>query len=63
MYNPGFSSKPLFEDASHSGGAIDDIRYPEYFISLLTEKNQAPLTCEGYTSNPLSQTDTSLPQI
>ncbi|WP_062267901.1 hypothetical protein [Endozoicomonas arenosclerae] len=63
MYNPGLNKQQLFEEAIHPGGAIDDIRYPEYLISLLSDRNKDPLACVGYTSEPLSQTDTDLPQI
>ncbi|MGI9280305.1 MAG: hypothetical protein ACR2PX_11865 [Endozoicomonas sp.] len=63
MYNSGLNSNQLFEHATHPVSAIDDIRYPEYFISLLADQNQDPVSCEGYTAEPLSQTDTNLPQI
>ncbi|GFZ87530.1 hypothetical protein RLOatenuis_7730 [Rickettsiales bacterium] len=63
MYNPGLDSKRLFEDSTHPGDAIGDIRYPEYLISLLSDRHQEPLACEGYTSDSLSLTNTRLPQV
>ncbi|WP_422137524.1 hypothetical protein [Endozoicomonas sp. ALC020] len=63
MYNPGLDNKRLFEDATHPGGEIDDIRYPEYLISLQSDSNQEPLACNGYTSDPLYQANKYLPQV